>query len=68
MEDMMLVARARAGDARRYVTTTITDAGLKVLATLDPVVDGITNEQMGHIGDAALRALVETLGRIREGA
>ncbi len=68
MEELALVARRRAGDDRRYVTTTITDAGLKVLATLDPVVDRITDTQMGHVGDARLRVLVETLGRIREGA
>lgn len=68
MEEMELVARQRGSDDRRFVTTTITDAGLTVLATLDPVVDQITDTQLGHIGDAHLRALVETLGRIREGA
>lgn len=68
MEEMKLVARRRGGDDRRYVTTTITGPGLKVLATLDPVVDEITGSQLGHIADARLRALVATLGRIREGA
>src|SRR5512135_1893170 len=32
MEEMTLVARERAGRDRRFVTTRITDAGLKVLA------------------------------------
>ena len=66
MEEMTLVARERAGRDRRFVTTRITDAGLKVLAALDPVVDRLTDAQMSHLGDARLRTLVEWLGEIRD--
>ena len=48
------------------MTTRITDAGLKVLAALDPVVDRLTDAQMSHLGDARLRTLVEWLGEIRD--
>ena len=68
MEEMKLVARQRASDDRRFVTTRITEAGLKTLAALDPVVDRLTDAQMGHVGDARLRTLVGLLGEIRDRA
>jgi DNA-binding MarR family transcriptional regulator len=66
MEDLSLVVRVRDGDDRRYVTTRVTDAGLTILATLDPVVDRLTDAQVGHLGEARLRALIDLLGRVRE--
>lgn len=66
MEQLKLVARERGGDDRRFVTTTITGRGLETLATLDPVVDGLTNSLLGHLGDARLRALIDLLGRVRD--
>ncbi len=66
MADMKLIVRERGGDDRRFVTTRVTDAGLEMLATLDPVVDRLTDAQVGHLGDARLRTLLDLLGRIRE--
>ena len=66
MEDLTLVVREREGDDRRFVTARVTDAGLKMLATLDPVVDRLTDAQVGHLGEARLRTLIDLLGRVRD--
>jgi DNA-binding MarR family transcriptional regulator len=66
LEDMKLIVRERAGDDRRYVTTKITAAGLRILATLDPVVDQFHARQASRLGDARLRTLIDLLGRIRD--
>jgi DNA-binding MarR family transcriptional regulator len=66
MEDQKLILRARAGADRRFVTTRITPAGLKVLAAIDPIADEMTDSVMGHLGDAHLRTLIGLLGRVRE--
>jgi MarR family transcriptional regulator, organic hydroperoxide resistance regulator len=68
LEDMKLISRERGGDDRRYVTTRITAAGLKVLGTLDPIVDELHDAHLGHLGDARLRTLVDLLARVRDGA
>jgi DNA-binding MarR family transcriptional regulator len=66
MEDVKLIARERGGDDRRFVTTRITAAGLKVLAALDPVADEFADTRLGHLGDARLRTLVDLLARVRD--
>jgi MarR family transcriptional regulator, organic hydroperoxide resistance regulator len=66
METLKLVVREREGDDRRFVTARVTDAGLKMLAALDPVVDRLTDAQVGHLGDARLRTLIDLLGRVRD--
>lgn len=66
MEQLRLIVRERGGNDRRFVTARITGRGLETLATLDPVVDRITDSQLGHLGDARLRALIELLGRVRD--
>jgi len=66
MEDMKLIVRSRGGDDRRFVTTKITRRGLEVLATLDPVVDSLTDAQLGHLGETRLRTLIDLLGRVRD--
>ncbi len=67
LEESRLIFRQRGGEDRRYVTTKITAAGLKLLGTLDPVVDALHAARMGSLGEARLRALIETLGRVRDG-
>jgi DNA-binding MarR family transcriptional regulator len=67
LADMKLIVRERGGDDRRYVTTTITAAGLRVLGRLDPVVDELHDAQLGRLGEAHLRTLIGLLGRIRDG-
>jgi len=66
LEDMKLIARERGGDDRRYVTTRITAAGLKVLGSLDSAVDALHEGQFGHLGNTRLRTLIDLLGRVRD--
>jgi MarR family transcriptional regulator, organic hydroperoxide resistance regulator len=68
LEDMKLIVRERGGEDRRYVTTKVTTGGLKVLGTLDPVVDELHDAQLGRLGDPLLRTLIDLLGRVRDGA
>jgi DNA-binding MarR family transcriptional regulator len=66
METLKLIVRTREGDDRRFVTARISGAGLKMLAALDPVVDRLTDAQVGHLGDTRLRTLINLLGRVRD--
>ncbi len=65
MEEMGLVARAREGDDRRYVTTRITKAGLDLLEELHDRLVAIHDEQLGHLGPEKLQMLIELLGEVR---
>ena len=65
LEEMGLVLRERGSADRRYVTTRITPDGLRLLGSLDPVVDGIHERQLGHLDEASLRSLVALLARVR---
>jgi DNA-binding MarR family transcriptional regulator len=65
LEDMHLIARARGGEDRRFVTTRITPGGLKVLDRLERVVDTIHDEQLGHLGAARLKTLIGLLAAVR---
>jgi DNA-binding MarR family transcriptional regulator len=66
LEEQGLIGRARGGSDRRYVNTRITRAGLKVLAGLDEAVNEFHREQLGHVAEDRLRALVELLAEVRE--
>jgi DNA-binding MarR family transcriptional regulator len=66
LERMGLIARARGARDRRYVTTRITPAGLKVLGELEGPIDDIHARQFAGLDDARLATLVEWLGTLRE--
>jgi DNA-binding MarR family transcriptional regulator len=61
MEKRKLISRRRDKDDRRVVCATITDAGLKLLAELDPIVLKAHREQLSHMSEAQLRELIELL-------
>jgi DNA-binding MarR family transcriptional regulator len=66
MEAAGLIVRARDGEDRRFVTTRITDAGLRlVAATEDPVME-VHRRQFAAVGDPDLRKLVRTLELVRD--
>lgn len=65
MEEMGLVARAREGDDRRYVTARITKTGLELLDELHDRMVVLAQEQLGHIGPEKLRMLIDLLGEVR---
>jgi len=67
LEESRLIARERGGEDRRYVTTRVTAAGLKLLASLDPVVDALHVNRLGGLGETRLKTLIETLARVRHG-
>ncbi len=65
LEEQGLIGRARGGSDRRYVNTTITRAGLKILSDLDAAVDEFHEQELGHMRDERLRQLVELLAEVR---
>ena len=56
-----LVERQRPADNRRMVLVGITNAGIKLLATLADEVRACHQRQLGHLPDAQLRQLIELL-------
>jgi DNA-binding MarR family transcriptional regulator len=67
LEEARLVERERSDVDRRLVTTRITRDGLLLLRRLDEPVATMHAEQLGHLGEAQLRTLIELLGRVRDG-
>src|SRR5687768_3880955 len=68
LEKRGLISRAREEKDRRVVRTCITEKGLKVLADLDPLVNDCNRKQLGHMGEARLRQLIDLLEIAREKA
>jgi DNA-binding MarR family transcriptional regulator len=64
LEKRGLVRRARDTKDRRVVTTTITDEGLALLATLDEPIESTQRRLLQHMS----RADLETLNRLLEAA
>jgi DNA-binding MarR family transcriptional regulator len=65
LEDAKLISRLRGGKDRRYVTTKITKAGLRLLDQMDAQIDDTHEEQLGHMNETQLRKLVALLSDIR---
>jgi DNA-binding MarR family transcriptional regulator len=66
LEEQALIVRTRGGSDRRFVTTTITRAGLKVLGELDGTVDEVHDQQFAHLDERRLRTLIELLAAVRD--
>ena len=66
LEEGGLVVRARQGDDRRFVRTRITEEGLGLLRQLDGVIEELHRRQLGHLGAAKLRQLIDLLAEARE--
>ena len=65
LEETGLIARARGGDDRRYVTTRITAKGLESLAALDEVVARFLEQHMAPLQIDELQSLVSLLATLR---
>lgn len=65
LEDTGLIARARGGEDRRYVTTKITARGLDALAALDDVIARFVAHHMGRLGADQVQSLVVLLSVLR---
>ena len=66
LEETGLVVRGREGEARRFVRARITRKGLDLLARLDQVVIDLHQQQLGHLGRAKLRTLIDLLAEARD--
>lgn len=65
LEKRTLVSRCRETKDRRMVLTRITEPGLKLLSQLDSPVFEAHRLQLGHLGPAKLRDLLELLEEAR---
>lgn len=68
LESAKLISRQRAGDDRRYVTTRITKAGLRLLDQMDQKINETHDEQLGHLDEGQLRKLITLLSAVRSRA
>jgi DNA-binding MarR family transcriptional regulator len=68
LEKRKLVSRCRQQTDRRVVAVRITDAGLKLLAELDPKLLAAHRAQLGHMDEAELKQLIALLEKARQRA
>jgi len=66
LEEAGLVGRERDRENRRFVTTRISAAGLRLLEDMDPVVDRLQRERLGHMTEGQLRTLIELTRLVRD--
>jgi DNA-binding MarR family transcriptional regulator len=66
MEAAGLIRRERSAEDRRFVTTRITDEGLRMVDALDAPIEALHRRRLGALDAAELRTLVELLARLRE--
>jgi DNA-binding MarR family transcriptional regulator len=66
MEAAGLIRRERDAADRRFVTTRITEAGLRVVAELDGPIDELHRRRLGVLDADELRSLIGLLARLRE--
>ncbi|MFN8580038.1 MAG: MarR family transcriptional regulator [Gemmatimonadaceae bacterium] len=65
MKDAGLVRRQREDADRRMVRTVVTAKGRRVLEQIDDAVHAEHLERLGHLSRSELRALINTLERLR---
>ncbi|HET7273924.1 MAG TPA: MarR family transcriptional regulator [Longimicrobiaceae bacterium] len=66
MEAAGLVERSRDENDRRFVTTRISDEGLRLTAELDEPMEALAHKHAGHLTKSELTMLIDLLARIRE--
>lgn len=65
MEAAGLIVRARDGADRRFVTTRISETGLRVVNGLDEPMSALHHRHFGHLDPDALASLISVLERVR---
>jgi DNA-binding MarR family transcriptional regulator len=65
MEAAGLIVRQRGGADRRFVSTRITEKGLRLLEKIDRELPAIHARQLGHVGQKRLRELIGLLEEVR---
>ena len=66
MEAAGLIRRERDAADRRFVTTRITDEGLRVVGELDGPIDALHRRRLGVLDAGELQILIGMLARLRE--
>jgi DNA-binding MarR family transcriptional regulator len=66
MEAAGLIRRERDAADRRFVTTRITDEGLRVVDELDGPIEALHRRRLGVLDARELRTLIGLLARLRE--
>ena len=65
LEDAGLIRRERSFPDRRQVLCFVTDAGRKLLETLDPMVNSADEEAMASLSEPQLDRFIELLDAVR---
>ena len=65
MEATGLISRNRGNQDRRFVTTYITDKGMKLLEKIDRELPAIHTAILGHVSQKRLRDLISLLEEVR---
>ena len=65
MEASGLIVRQRGGEDRRFVSTQITDKGLKLLEKIDRELPAMHGRQLGHVSQKRLKELIGILEEVR---
>lgn len=65
MESAGLIVRQRGGEDRRFVSTRITEKGLKLLEKIDRELPAMHGRQLGHVSQKRLRELISILEEVR---
>lgn len=65
LETRGLIRRGRDGEDRRVVMARITSEGLELTAKIDPLILAEHRRQLGGLGQAKLRHLIELLEEVR---
>lgn len=65
MEEADLITRSRGDEDRRFVTTRISPAGLRLLAQLEEPVRLALERQLGHMSRAQLKEMISLLSVAR---
>jgi DNA-binding MarR family transcriptional regulator len=68
LEKQELLQRLRDGEDRRVVRARITAKGVALLEEIDPPVERVLQEKLGHLGEKDLQRLIDLLERAREKA
>jgi DNA-binding MarR family transcriptional regulator len=66
MEAAGLIGRERGAEDRRFVTTRISESGLRLVDLLDEPIRELHERHFGELDEAELRGLIDVLARVRE--
>ena len=66
LKALKLIDQHRDRQDRRVVWTVVSEAGLKLLREMDPVILAVPGEMLGHMGPADLKELIRLLEAARK--